>query len=349
MTSFPTENAVDALGLLLTRYCPAACAHCGSSSSPQERGWMAPDLAKELLRSAKRAGITKVLFSGGEPLARFNHALPIISAAAEEGLEVSVCSNGNWARDEHQARRRVGELVAAGTTSLLLSTDRWHLDFIPLEAVINASRAAAGAGIKVQISVPSGAGDFQAISLASTLAVRTGVDVVSHPVHPVGRGAQLPLRTLGVTPPDLGGCHLVGHVEVDVDGTVSICPTSAEFGSSSPLILGDANQSDLEHLINNFRRTPWFAIIRLWGPLGAHLLAGGTRDLSDRSAKAALHPCHLCAEVNGSSRSADAASQRLGVDLMAPASRAQFAQTLASAAQEIAQTFQNFEQLVEIK
>jgi len=306
-------------------------------------------LAKRLLRAAADSQISRVLFSGGEPLARFNHALPIIEAAAQEGLEVSVCSNGNWARDLSQAKRRVGELVEAGTTALLLSTDRWHLEFIPLQAVLNASHAASEAGLEVQISVPSAVGDFQAIGLASTLAAQCGVEVVSHPVHPVGRGKELSLKTVGITPPDLGGCHLAGHIEVDVNGSVSICPTSAEFGPESPLVLGNADDVELTDLINNYRRTPWFAIIRMWGPLGAHLLAGGHRDLSDRSPKTAWHPCHLCAEVNAVNETVELASNRLGSDLLAPTPPEQFALVLSMAAREIAQAFDAHEQLVEIK
>lgn len=307
------------------------------------------DLAKRLLREASNGGVSSVLFSGGEPLARFDHALPIISAAHSLGHEVAVCTNANWARDPNQAKYRIAQLVEAGTTSLLLSTDRWHLQFIPLEAVVNAALAGRSVGMKVQISVPSGAGDFQAISLATKLRGATGVDVVSHPVHPIGRGKDLSLRITGITPPDLGGCHLAGHIEVDYNGSVSICPTSAEFGPNSPLVLGDANRVGLDVLVNNYRRTPWYALIRLWGPLGAHLLAGGERDLSDRPHETALHPCHLCGDVNASAETAERASSRLGVDLLAPMDPRQFSASLALAAEVIAGAFAAHEQFVEIK
>ncbi|HSL59926.1 MAG TPA: radical SAM protein [Acidimicrobiales bacterium] len=349
MDGLPTENPVRELGVLLTRFCPAACDHCGSSSSPDVRGWIDPALAGRLLAEAAGVGVGSVILSGGEPLARFDHALDVIDRAVTAGLAVRVCTNGGWARDPDRARRRTAQLAEHGVETLMLSTDRWHLPFVPLEAVVHAARAGAEAGMRVQIAIPAAEGDFAALRLLTTLRAATPAHVYTHPVHPVGRGEALPDRVLGRTLPDLGGCHLVGHVEVDHDGTVSICPTSAEFGAASPLVLGDATSDHMGELIDRFRRTPWFAVIALWGPLGAHLAAGGRTDLSDRSAAVTRHPCHLCREVNTDDQVAASLSDAIGVDLLAPTEPERFAAALAAVAERIEHALTPPEQMVSIR
>src|SRR5262245_34052241 len=51
-----------------SRRCNLACAHCYSSSSPQELGSLSPELVAQAVRDASAIGVRVISLSGGEPL-----------------------------------------------------------------------------------------------------------------------------------------------------------------------------------------------------------------------------------------------------------------------------------------
>lgn len=328
----PTHNPIREFGLILSRYCVAACGHCGSSSGPDQRGWIEAELGRRVLGEAAASGhVDGVIFTGGEPMARFDLTLDLVRHARSVGLAPRICSNGYWGNRPVRADTWMRQLADAGLDLLMLSTDRWHLPFVPVDSVVEAWRAAHDVGVEVQIAVPAGNRDFTALQLVSELERRTDAVVYTHPAHPVGRGECLPPTALQWTTPQLAGCHLVGHIEVDHDGIVSISPTSADFDRASPLILGSAADEPLDVLLDRFRRTPLYAVIALWGPLGVHALLRDDLDPRSRGLTGPLHDCHLCRDVHVDRSELEALASRTGLDLLTPVDGEAFAEVVRRA------------------
>lgn len=331
----PDRNEIREFGLILSRFCVAACRHCGSSSGPDQREWVDAELARRVLAEAAGAGVDGVIFTGGEPLARFDLARSLVAHAREVGLAPRVCSNGYWGNRPARAADWAQQLADAGLDLLMLSTDRWHLPFVELDAVVEAANAASAVGLPVQIAVPAGNRDFTAMRLVSELQQHTDALVYSHPAHPVGKGESLPAHALHWQPASLEGCHLVGHVEVDHDGTVSASPTSADFPRTSPLLVGSAADEPLGGILERFRTTPLFGVIARWGPLGVHVLLRDTLDLTARPLSPAPHDCHLCRDVHRDVQELVDFAERTGLDLLTPVDDEEFAGVIATAGQRI--------------
>lgn len=293
----PTPVQIRELGLLLTRVCNAACAHCGSRAGPDQRGHLPREHVATAVADAAQLGLRTVMISGGEPFALPTELLAAAELAQAAGLTVQVCSNGSFGADPDRARSLLADLQARGLEQLLLSTDRFHLAFVPLSAVISAARTASELGIPCQIAVPATARDWHATTLVATLQRETDARVLTHPVHPIGRGEALAPHHFRWPALRVAPCDLVGHVEVAPDGTVSVCPASAELPASSPMILGNLAEDGLATLLHRFQRTPLYAVLQRWGPLGLHALATGGTDLDEPGQGSRRHDCHLCRQL----------------------------------------------------
>jgi hypothetical protein len=319
----------ETLGIVLSRYCTAECGHCGSSAGPSRTDRLDRTVLDRALRSAAAFGYQRVAFTGGEPLAHRTLTLEGVGTAHAFGLHTTVCTNAFWADTDDRADALVTALIEAGLDRLQLSTDRWHLDHVDPDRVVLAAEVAAARGLEVQVAIPSGRADWIALELYERFAHIEGVDRFIHPAHAVGRGEFLPAAQLQPSPPRPDGCHLAGHHELDVDGRVSICPTSADFGPHSVLRAGDASLDDLGELVDRSRRRPLVWVIATWGPLGIARLAGRP----DPASRSFAHDCQLCRALHSDDRVLADIRRRHGVDLLEPADDQALADVLTTVAE----------------
>jgi MoaA/NifB/PqqE/SkfB family radical SAM enzyme len=182
------------LTVIVTLRCIAQCTHCATNSSPGRAETIEASLAAQAVEEAAQAGLSLVM-SGGEPLLEFQLVEDLAKRASKYGISVAVCSNGYWGRTPEQATRIVDRLSSAGVDTLLLSTDVYHLPFVPLDAVESAARAAVAAGMYCEIAVPSPADDpVTSEEIVASLKHLPQVLVKVHPVSRTGRAIQLASR-----------------------------------------------------------------------------------------------------------------------------------------------------------
>lgn len=322
-------NPVKELGLIYSRFCNAACAHCGSSSGPAAKGKMPSAYVEHSIADAAAAGMRSLMVSGGEPLAFFRDMCRVAELAADAGMALHLCSNAYWGDRPERARAWLAALQERGLTQLLLSTDQWHLAYVPVSSVVTAANVAAELDIPCQIAVPSSVRDWQGAAILARLQHETSAYVYAHPVHPVGRGEQLPAHHFRWSPPQIGPCHLVGHVEVDYDGTVSVCPTSADFDRSSPLILGNVATDRLGELLARFQATPLYRVIAQWGPAGLNALVNGTTATAPLGLGERPHDCQLCRHLTRDDAAVRRVAEATGIDLLEPVDADRFERVAA--------------------
>jgi len=133
-------------GLMLTYWCNASCASCYLCCSPNRREEMSVDDALGFWRSLVEAGPNgcRIHLSGGEPFGDWPRLIEICRRAQGEGLGRlhKVETNAFWATDAGVVRDRLRALDAAGMEKLVISTDPYHQQFVPIGRCRLAARLA---------------------------------------------------------------------------------------------------------------------------------------------------------------------------------------------------------------
>jgi hypothetical protein len=262
-------------------------------------------------------GVDTVILTGGEPLAFLDEITQIARLAQERGLGIQICSNGFWAKTPEKALAVLLPLKELGLSLLMLSTDRFHTRFIPVESVTNAANAASYLGLSCQIAVPALARDWKAMSLMTRLRRETDATVFSHPIHPVGRGEKLSPWWLSPSSPSGGGCELLGHIEVDYDGSVSACPTSADFSTHNQLILGNIATKSLKAILSRFQNTLIYWVISSYGPVGLRALFRLYGIDTGACVNGQYFQCHICRALTDNAGLYKEFRKITGMDLVA--------------------------------
>ncbi|MDO9575318.1 MAG: radical SAM protein [bacterium] len=142
---------ISAVQLLLTYRCTAECSHCFTSSSTRKDDPMKLAEVQEYLKEAKKVGARRVWFFGGEPFLYFDLLLGAIESTKHLGLEATTTSNAFWATSVESALKRLRPLRERALDSIAFSADPFHWEYVPLEYVRNAVKAAKKLGIKCDI------------------------------------------------------------------------------------------------------------------------------------------------------------------------------------------------------
>jgi len=141
------NREIPSISLLLTYRCTAECSHCFASSSTSKDDPMELSEVQEYLQEAKKVGAKRVWFFGGEPLFYFDLLVGGIEYARQLGLVPTTTSNAFWAVSEESALKRLCVLKEKGLERISFSADPFHWEYVPLEHIRNAAKAAEKLGI----------------------------------------------------------------------------------------------------------------------------------------------------------------------------------------------------------
>lgn len=160
-------NHVD---IEITDKCDLFCAHCGNDSNPKNDMVLDEDSIKNIMRGAKKVGITTFSVNGGEPFLVLDELCNVI----EEGVKNSIIpsyigTNASFATTVEDATYYLSELKSAGfdimskidmrklkssrfsipeepylytkSGGLNISFDKFHQEFVPIQNVANLIKA----------------------------------------------------------------------------------------------------------------------------------------------------------------------------------------------------------------
>lgn len=151
--AFEPQHSGRSLSLMPTYRCTAACAHCGTLSSPQDKTRLDQEHLMSAIDQAADLGYQLVVFTGGEATLAGDGLLALMRHAATRGLPTRLVTNAWWARDEIRAAEWISRFVGAGLTELNCSTGDEHVRFVPLDRVLLAAEAAVDAKLPMAIMV----------------------------------------------------------------------------------------------------------------------------------------------------------------------------------------------------
>ncbi len=297
------------LGLVYTRTCPLACAHCIAESSPQARGRMDPERVREYL-PVIRQFTGHVSFTGGEPLLYHREIIDLTVEARRLGLAVSVVTGSGWAKSETMARERIRALADAGVHRVVVSWDAYHEVYAPRDMVLAVARAACEAGLTVDVrTVAPATGSVDAYhAMFRELPVR----LESARPAQLGSARDLPDADFhwSDTPPK-GVCSVVLRPAIEPDGSVFACCGPGRFSRvPSPLVLGNVNETPLAEILAR-AADPVLEAIRRVGPHGLYAMLRDAGAPQPPLRRRYSGVCELCLDINGSPAVVAALRERL--------------------------------------
>ncbi|UCC18814.1 MAG: radical SAM protein [Promethearchaeota archaeon] len=155
------KKRINFLTFLISYKCTNECKHCAIPGSPnQDRILMKLDDVKKYLEDiTSNYIVNEVGFFGGEPLLHLNLLISFIEEVKKFDIsKIGLPTNGFWGKDDSTARNYALKLKEAGLNSIGFSVDTFHQEFIPLDVVKRAIKAADEAGIEQIYSITQNLG-----------------------------------------------------------------------------------------------------------------------------------------------------------------------------------------------
>ncbi len=260
-----------AIGIQVTLNCPLNCAHCIVSSSPQRKEEIPTEKVVKWISEIGETDSIKLIFiTGGEPFVNINKLEKISKSANEYGLFLHIVTNAFWAKSYNQAKKILNKLQ--GITNLAISTDTYHVKYIPFEFIKNASLAALDNGIEVGISICITKND----TFQNTLEKEFGKElldkllIVTQKVHATGRARDLSMmeKKVFVDKYPLKSCSNLATPFILYDGTVMACCGDVILNPDmyTPLKLGKMSQTSLKEILDKADQSFLIHALRMWGP-----------------------------------------------------------------------------------
>ncbi|MBU0638238.1 MAG: radical SAM protein [Planctomycetes bacterium] len=297
-------------GLLLTYRCSARCAFCYVYSGPERGGCLPISDALTVWRGLEQLAtdhgkLMRIHLAGGEPFLDWPHLASLVRAARNAGLSSveKIETNGFWATSDGLTRARLELLDALNVGQLIISTDVYHQEFVPLERVrrcVEIARRVLGRGrvrvrwweaLHAPLAVPDLSPNERELAYRAALA--------RHRDRLTGRAAEWLAHLLPCHPAEeFRGQQCVR--EVLQSRHVHIDPYSNVFpGVCNGIILGNVRErgvADLWHdLSRHWRKHVVVNAVATGGSYGLMCLAQrlGYRARPDGYAS----KCHLCSHV----------------------------------------------------
>lgn len=269
------------LGIVTTFECPIQCRHCIFDCGPSRQETMKLDDIKNIVCQASDAGIKSIAFTGGEPFLHFSSLEKGISFAKKHNIISSVATSSYWASDYEKAVTLLKKLKNVGLQRLSISTDDFHVAYVPLEFVRNSIQAALTSDIKVEIQCAIGANTtidrsylirkLELEEMGSLLGteiplIETNVLRLGRATRYISKGELLFSSEKNLARP----CpFVIRNPTITPDGNVSAC---CGFGAANPhgfdplFLAGNLKEKPLNKILNTMENDLLFNCLGIEGP-----------------------------------------------------------------------------------
>jgi hypothetical protein len=180
-------------------------------------------------------------------------------------MTCGVVTAANWGRSPEAAAKFIRAFPHIHNWDI--STDIYHLEFVPFEHVAHAHAALRARGESVQLRIAHHEPiSFDEARLIWQTYQMAGRNMSFQPIGPVGRGKDVAVaRPVGRAQRDATPCPSTGLlIRNDGSGAPCCAPLSHE-AARSPLFMGNAFHDSLADMLTRWRLQPLLQTIRLWG------------------------------------------------------------------------------------
>lgn len=298
------------LAIIYTWKCNAKCASCCYSCGPKRQEKLPLETALSIIREAALIPEFKHLsITGGESLIYLEEVKTILKQWKETGNTSNIVTNAFWATTNKKALKLMKELKKCGLTTLSISCDTYHQEYIPIERVENALHAASDIGINIEINSIRGNNDPQLTELLPEIAdIKKGDGVFQEGMlAPSGRASSLPQNKftyLNSLP--IERCGMLNTLTVTPGGKVYPC--CSIFGETEHLSIGNINATPLKEILEETENNSLLLIMERQG-FGMLLDLGKKIDKSIPIPSNVVNSCQLCHELFSNENCANAILQ----------------------------------------
>ncbi len=290
-------------GLMLTYKCSVACPHCIVKAGPNRKEEMKPaDALKwidQIDEYSRNRGITPgISLTGGEPFYNEELMKRVADYAAEKRFIVSVVTNAFWADSREKALDTLSKFSSVKLVSV--STDKYHLENIPLSNIRNAVYSCKKLGKEYNIAVAARSEeDEEYLHLIDQLLEFTEKEKIETAlIVSVGR-AEKQVKTGDLEQseePPQAACSMASFPILFPNGKVIACiGPPIVLPDFNPLYLGNLRRESLLQILDRAENNFILHAIRTFGPsfLVKQLRDKGYGELLPRSFRAESI-CDVC-------------------------------------------------------
>ncbi len=295
------KKRIPFLTFLISYKCTNECKHCAIPGSPhQDNALMELDDVRRYLEDITANYIVdEVGFFGGEPLLHFDLLISFIEEVKRFGiLKIGLPTNGYWGKNESTAKNYTLKLKEAGLSTIGFSVDIFHQEFVPIDVVKRAMKAAHEAGIENIYSITQNLGpeninnSFNEQNKQLTEVISKECEfcqVINSELQVKGRAAKKLVEYYSMNKIPLDKCLIfkVPMFMIDPNGWIfhQLC---------QGICIGNAKQNSLSNIIRdfNYRKHPIICKV---------VAKGGPQNLLEIAIEKGYKPlegyadkCHLC-------------------------------------------------------
>lgn len=258
------------LGLIVTYRCNAECRHCFFEAGPDRGETMSQHLGKRAIDEAAMLGAEWVSLTGGEPFLEMELLESLVEYASSKELKTEVVSNGYWAETPEIAERILSSLKDLGLDVLNLTIDDFHQEFVAMETVREAYKAAQELGLKVVIMTTTSKDNAITRETIPKLLDDTEIQIIGEsrihdphallietPITPAGRGANISELEYTLIPSVR--CR-EALTDIGIEPTGEVYPCRGPLASK--VILGNINEASLSTILDEAWKDPFYSSLR---------------------------------------------------------------------------------------
>ena len=145
------KKGIPFLTFLISYKCTNECKHCAIQGSPNQDNSLIElgDVKRYLEDITSNYIVNEVGFFGGEPLLHLDLLVSLMEEVKKYDIpKIGLPTNGYWGKDDEIAKKYALKLKEAGIYRIGFSVDAFHQEFISLDVVRRAIKAAHEAGIE---------------------------------------------------------------------------------------------------------------------------------------------------------------------------------------------------------
>lgn len=251
----------------LTDKCNAACDVCCFKCNPQNDFVMDMDVIKRYIDEAADMGTVELIcFTGGECMLYPELIKEAASyAKTRYGLPSSLVSNGFWAADFGRGSELMQELKEAGLSTVRISADNYHQEFVPVSSVKNAISILAELGMLSEVTIMDTKSRANIKSMLARLRpeIYFAPKVTYYTLHLPGIVKdKMPCEELEMPVMwDAAYCMDSGSVQLYTDGYMYNC--CSQFSFEIPhMRVGKIGETTLAQALNKINRDPILDLLR---------------------------------------------------------------------------------------
>lgn len=299
MGNYPPFRTLD---ISFSNQCPLRCKHCMFAADMQYAGpRISAAVAKRIVDEAAEMETFNLLAAGSqEVFLDYEVFLEVVNYAHKQySARLTISTSCYWVKDKEHARAMFSELQEHGLFTVLISLDRYHLEFVRFEKIVAALAALRELKIATTVQTIRGRDDPGCEDYRMALGeVAEGdwIEFCELPAVPVGRGASEPEERLALVQGMPGGdCNVFDVLHIEPDGAVKPCCGAGL--TATGLTMGNIHEQKLVQIAEHMQIDPLLNSLRAWrGP--AHLY----RVLAELGLNGFQKPayagtCHACYDL----------------------------------------------------